>query len=271
MTSPGLFRAERLKQLSAGAKPVLALDTGTPVASLALFARGEIVGETSHRTKSHCADLPLAVADLLRGASLTNRDLGALAVGIGPGSFTGLRVGLSYAKGVVMALGCAIVAVSTLDAIALEALENACDKAEIGGTICVTVDARKGEVYRALYRIVSDGLEKRSVDSVIPIGRLGSELGENPILVGDATANDAAILMADKGQRAVVVDRQSIGRRARMEALIGAARLATGQVDRVHGLEPLYVRPPDAVKPVPAPAAQEGVWSVERKNSSGCI
>ncbi|HXW84287.1 MAG TPA: tRNA (adenosine(37)-N6)-threonylcarbamoyltransferase complex dimerization subunit type 1 TsaB [Candidatus Binataceae bacterium] len=257
--------------MSAGAKPVLALDTGTPVASLALFAGGRIVAHRTRPTTSRGAALPNTVAELLREAHLGLRDLGAVAVGIGPGSFTGLRVGLSYAKGVALATGCALAGIPSLDATALETLETHVNQAPIGAEICAIIDARKGEVYRALYRVVSNGLEKRLADAVIPVGRLGSELGESPILVGDATANDAATVMANRGQRVVVVDRQALDRRARTGALLGAARLALGDTDRIHSLEPLYVRPPDAVRPASAPAAQEGVWSAERKNSSGSM
>src|SRR5271170_7435698 len=124
MTSPALS-VERLLEASAALGPVLGLETGGPVASLGVVARGRIAAVLSRPTVSHCAGLPDAVDEVLAAAGFKLRDLAAIAVGIGPGSFTGLRVGLSYAKGLASALGMAVVGVSSLDAIALCAAREA--------------------------------------------------------------------------------------------------------------------------------------------------
>ena len=86
--------------------------------------------------------MPSAVDELLRAARLSIPDVGAIAVGTGPAFFTGLRIGISYAKGIAMASGCALVGVPGFDAMALAALER--NNIAEGRLVCVVVDARKG-------------------------------------------------------------------------------------------------------------------------------
>jgi tRNA threonylcarbamoyl adenosine modification protein YeaZ len=111
---------------------VLAFDTATDVATSALVADGEVLGERVSRAVTLLED----VDALLRQAGMHTRDLEGLAVGIGPGSFTGVRIGLSTARGLAFALGVPVAGVSTLDALAAGA----------PGAVPV-VDARRREVF----------------------------------------------------------------------------------------------------------------------------
>ncbi|MGC1677464.1 MAG: tRNA (adenosine(37)-N6)-threonylcarbamoyltransferase complex dimerization subunit type 1 TsaB [Candidatus Binataceae bacterium] len=275
MTSRVLFKAENLLSRAAASRPVLGLDTGASPASLALVVNGRIAGEVSRTSTAHGAALAAAVDELLAASGIKPADLGAVAVGIGPGSFTGLRIGVSYAKGIVFAARCAIAGVPSLDAIALAALED--PGARPGMTVCPILDARKGEVYTALYRIVVDGLEKLSQDLVMPLARLITKLAQldqGAILAGDTKANDAAALLQRKGVEAMVPGTRILETRGRYIAALGAARVARGDSDRLDTFEPLYVRPPQAEAARAADASQaitEGVWSAERKNSFGNI
>ncbi|HEY2107772.1 MAG TPA: tRNA (adenosine(37)-N6)-threonylcarbamoyltransferase complex dimerization subunit type 1 TsaB, partial [Candidatus Binataceae bacterium] len=119
MTSQGLFRADFLLRQSRSTGPVLWLETGGPQASLAISSQGRIVATDAPAHSAHGESVVGAIDGLLRRSGLSIRELAAIAVGIGPGSFTGLRIALSYAKGVALATGCAIVGVPTLDALAL--------------------------------------------------------------------------------------------------------------------------------------------------------
>jgi len=273
MTSRVLCRVNRLIEQAAATRPVLGLDTSTSIASLALIAGGRVAGSLQRPATSHGAALPGAVDELLRAANVSIGEVGAIAVGTGPGSFTGLRIGLSYAKGIAMASGCALLGVPGFDAMALSALER--DNAEAGRLVCVVVDARKGEVYAALYRVVADGLEKLSEELVIALEHLASRIAEDVMFVGDDRAKDAAALVESRGHRVAVFDTGMLDLRGVCVAALGGARFARGETDRAASLEPLYIRTPEATfKPTsknPAGIGTEGVWSIERKNSFGSI
>jgi tRNA threonylcarbamoyladenosine biosynthesis protein TsaB len=272
MTSRVLCRVNRLLEIAAETGPVLGLDTSTQIASLGVVAQGRVVGSIARPASSHGAELPAAVDELLSTAGLKLGDLDAIGVGIGPGSFTGLRIGISYAKGLAMASGCAIVGVPGFDAMALAALEG--DNID-PGLIAVVVDARKNEVYAALYRVVADGLEKLTEELVVTLEYLASRITEDVTFVGDAKAKDAAALVGKQGHRVSVSETGSLDLRGIAVAAIGAARFARGEMDRMASLEPLYIRTPEATfKPNvknPAGICTEGVWSIERKNSFGSI
>lgn len=111
---------------------ILAFDTATDLATIALVADGETLGERAMRPQSLLA----GVDDLFSSARLTPSDLSAIVVGTGPGSFTGTRIGLAFARGLAFALDLPVAGVSTLDALAASA-ERAFP----------VVDARRGEVF----------------------------------------------------------------------------------------------------------------------------
>ena len=273
MTSHVLCKVNRLLEQAAATRPVLGLDTSTSIASLALIAHGKVAASMARPVTSHGAAIPGAVDELLSAAGLAIRDLGAIAVGTGPGSFTGLRIGLSYAKGIAMATRCALAGVPSFDAMALAALER--DNTDPGRLVCVVADARKGEVYAALYRVVADGLEKLSEELVITLDHLASRITEDVMFVGDQRAKEAAAVAQSRGHRVALSEAGILDLRGVCVAAIGGARFARGDTDRADSLEPLYIRTPEATfkpaKKYPADIGTEGVWSIERKNSFGSI
>src|ERR1700722_4830527 len=141
MTSRVLCRVNRLLEQAVATRPVLGLDPSTSIASLAVIAGGRVAASVERPVTSHGAALPAAIDEVLATAGLSISGLGAVAVGPGPGSFTGLRIGISYAKGIVMASGCALVGVPGFDAMALAALER--NNIDQGRLVCVVTDARK--------------------------------------------------------------------------------------------------------------------------------
>jgi tRNA threonylcarbamoyladenosine biosynthesis protein TsaB len=273
MTSRVLPRAERLFA-AAATGPVIGIDTAGTAVVLAVVARGRVLAEMSRASASHCAQLPAAVEELLGRAGVGFGDLEGVAVGLGPGSFTGLRVGLSYAKGISLALHCATVGVSTFDAMALAAWECADSVAE-GAIICPVVDARKGEVYAALYRVAADGLEKVTEALVLPLEKLVHQISGEVIFGGDHKARDASELRAAAGRWSAVLEQTELDSRGRFVAALGAQRLSRTQADSPAALEPLYVRSAEATFKPPAAssraAAKEGPWSLETKSSSSSI
>jgi tRNA threonylcarbamoyladenosine biosynthesis protein TsaB len=245
MTSRILCRVEAALAAGAAAGPVLGIDTGGPRADLAVVADGRVLAEASHSVASHGAELPEAVARLLAAAGLTVRELRAIAVGIGPGSFTGLRVGLSYAKGLKLATGCALLGIPSLDTLALTALAES--SVAPGRLICPVLDARKGEVYAALYRTSRDGLEKLSDNLVVALENLAPHLGTDVLLVGDAKAEEACSLAVRAGRQASYLEVTGLALRGRVVAALGGAGVAAGEADNAFVLEPLYVRSAEAI------------------------
>jgi tRNA threonylcarbamoyl adenosine modification protein YeaZ len=193
---------------------VLAFDTATETATSALVSDGEVLGERVSRAVTLLED----VDALLRQGGARPRDLDALAVGIGPGSFTGVRVGLSTARSLAFALGVPVAGVSTLDALAAGA----------PGSVPV-IDARRREVF------VSDGSEPRVLaphDVVVRPGTL--YVGNGAVRYRSILAERGAEIPPDGDERHLP--------RARFHAQLaqdfGPAEL----------VEPLYLRLPDADK-----------------------
>ena len=187
---------------------VLAFDTATDVATSALLDDGEILGERASVAKTLLED----VDALLRRASARPRDLEALVVGTGPGSFTSTRIGLATARGLALALGIEGAGVSTLAALA---------EGSEGGL--PVIDARRGEVF------VPDA------GTVSPVvGAAGGRL-----CVGDGARRYRAVLEAHGGEVPPDDDPRHLPR-----AYIHA-RLA-GTFGPVEAIEPVYVRAPDA-------------------------
>ncbi|HZP45273.1 MAG TPA: tRNA (adenosine(37)-N6)-threonylcarbamoyltransferase complex dimerization subunit type 1 TsaB [Candidatus Binataceae bacterium] len=215
--------------------PVLGIETGTATASLGLVDHGQIRAQLNRELPTHCSGLPDAVAELLRAAALTIPDLAAFAVGLGPGSFTGLRVGLSYAKGLAAASGKPLVGVPSLDAIAMAGAEQGAD----GGIICPVLDGRHGEVYAALYRRSGDALEKLSDDRALPAAQLDLLVADPVLFIGGPAALDATRRMAsvDGSSRAVPYGEL----RGVMVAVAGALALSQGGYQASAALEPRYV------------------------------
>ena len=127
---------------------LLAYDTSGEVLSVALFDGQKVVRELNEMSSvRHSTALAPAIQKLLRKARWNIKDLDCIAVGIGPGSFTGLRVGVTTAKTLAWALGKKLVGVSSLEALALEAGGGR------EGMIAVALDAKKGQVYAGTYRL----------------------------------------------------------------------------------------------------------------------
>jgi tRNA threonylcarbamoyladenosine biosynthesis protein TsaB len=235
--SPGRLLAD-----AAGAGVVLGIDTGGPLGSFGVVADGRLAASASRSSASHGLELPAAVEELLEVAGFRFSELTAIAVAIGPGSFTGLRVGLSYAKGIAAARRIAIVGVSSLDALALCAGSGLAD----GSSIYPLIDARKGEVYTGLYRFVAGALQKSSGDLVVSLAQLVAGLVDGATLVGYLVAQQACSLARANGSRAVLIENAALNLRGSFVAAIGAAKLARKEADVVATLEPLYLRPPAA-------------------------
>ena len=266
MTSHVSFTADRLFEAGAGAGAILGIDTGLRLSTAAVVRGGKVIAESAVSSASHCAGLPGQIAGLLEFAHLSLADLAGLAVGLGPGSYTGLRVGLGYIKGLAAALALPVVGVPSLDAIAYAAAARR--GAPAGSLVCPIVDARRGEVYAALYRVGPDALEKVIDDLVTAPVHLRSHLSGEVLLAGDAQAADAASVLESSEVRIGVLEAGGMAAVGRFVAALGAERIGRGEAELLAMLEPRYVRPVEATfRPARAGSSigTEDLWRPERK------
>jgi len=200
-----------------------------------------IVAEASRRAdRSHAVSLPALVLQVLDEAGIESASVGGLAVSIGPGSFTGLRVGLAFAKGLAWAGRVPLAPVPTLEALAWVA------EAAPGSRVCAAIDARKGEIYAALFTIGPTGAPVRETpDRAWNAHDLAARLPDGTIVVGDADVEYGDVL----GVRAHLRPGATHPPRGGVVARLGAARLRLGGHQPLDALEPVYVRPADATLP----------------------
>jgi len=197
------------------------------------------VEDVYRESRSHTQSLSVLVERVLTAGGVSLDDVDGLAVSIGPGSFTGLRVSLAFAKGVAFAGGVPLAPVSTLEALAWVA------DAAPGETICAALDARKHEVYAAMFAVQAGGPRRLTPDVAESPERLAAELPPACVLVGDAPEAYGDIL----GARATVRPFATHHPRGGVVARLGWQRLVSGQGVNPGELEPVYVRAPDAHLP----------------------
>ena len=222
--------------------PILALDTSTLVSSVAIASSEKLIAELILQTKlTHSEVLMPHIEQILAMTKLEKADLTGIAVSIGPGSFTGLRIGLAAAKGMAYALKIPIVGVSTLAALAYH---YPVPKIYIAPLL----DAQKGNVYTALYRWEKGILQEvqapqvKSFDMVLQDGQV---LDLPVVFVGD-TAQKQAVAIAEAGGNVVPAMPQLLMPRAANVAMLGLSEFAKGKSDHVMNLEPVYIRRSEA-------------------------
>ncbi len=228
---------------------ILALETATAHGSVALLD-GERVVERVYETRGAGA-IPAAEA-LLASENVAPHALDAVAVSVGPGSFTGVRLGVAAGQGIALATGCRLVAVGTLEALAEAARTT--DWGVRGAFVMPLVDARRDEVYASLYRIVEAAEEPKLVwgPETISRPRLVERLArlvperarvDVGVLCGDGAAGLAPFFQGGAGWDAPAV----LGRaRAGAVARVAARRLAQGMWVGAEELQPVYLRKSDA-------------------------
>lgn len=137
---------------------ILCIETGTNTCSVALGQHGNVIDiEESHDiNNNHAKNLTLFIDSILKRQGLKAKDLGAVCVGKGPGSYTGLRIGVSVAKGICYGAGIPLLAVGSLQAMAQGARDMIKDEQDIPALLCPMIDARRMEVYTQLFSVNAD-------------------------------------------------------------------------------------------------------------------
>ena len=213
---------------------ILAFESTAKAASAALVRDGKLVSQYSQCSGlTHSRTLLPMGEDMLKNAELSLDDVDLLAVAHGPGSFTGVRIGVSMVKGLAWAGDKPCVGVSTLEAMAWHGLAA-------GGLICHVMDARRSQVYNALFRIQDGKPVRLTEDRPIALAELADELkafGESAFLIGDG-AELSFHALTDRGVPCVLAPEN-----LRMQSAWGVAMAAQDkQPGSADTLLPVYLR-----------------------------
>jgi tRNA threonylcarbamoyl adenosine modification protein YeaZ len=230
---------------------ILSLETATLTGSVALVdaflpeddssPKAQIIAEFLLNIQStHSERLMPAIHNLLEETSLKIHDIQGIALGLGPGSFTGLRIGVSTVKGLAYALKIPVVGVSTLEALAA----NVPYRSSI---ICPVVDARKKEVYAALF--LGDGsgrITRKSDDWVLSPEELCQRITEKTLFLGNGIEVYGDILQKNLGSRASFAPPELSLPRALNVAKLSLPNFQRGQTLDLFSFTPIYIRRAEA-------------------------
>lgn len=225
---------------------VLAFDTSATVTSVAICAGSTLLAEQEHAGSDRHAEVLLPrVQACLSEAGLALGDIDLVGVGIGPGSFTGVRVGVATAKGLALGLTRPVCGVVSLEALALAALQS-------GNLLAPLLDAFKGEVFGALYRVTSSGLSLElapfHADPASARAKLEAAAAGQPLtLFGGGLRRYQDVFGAVDGAR--LLDASFDAPRARFVAQLALGALERDELPDAAALTPLYLRDSDAQLP----------------------
>lgn len=253
--------------------PLLAIETSTPVTRVAVLdARtGARLAGAEAIAERHSSNLLRLCVEATGAAGTTIARLGAIACGAGPGSFTGLRVGLSAAKGLAMPRGLPLVVVSSLEALAIDMAGALPGAGAPGALLIPCIDAGKGQIFAAAFGPAQDGAKDANEQpgGTTWASRLDALTAEVSVLpealwelVGALLPADRIAILAGPGAERYR-DRllSALRGRAQLAAVAGPTaeavgrrgleRLARGELDDLAGVVPSYGRAPDITRPGP--------------------
>lgn len=220
---------------------ILGIDTSTPIGSVALIDGENIVAEhTLNIVQAHSSRLMPAIDTVLKWGDITPDALDGCAVGIGPGSFTGVRIGVATAKSLCYAVDKPIVGVSTLEAIAFNLRWT-------DGFVCPILDARRSEIYGSIFH-GGAAWQRLTDDLCLPIDAFLDELNNHTqpdsaiTFVGDGLAIYGNAIRERLGEAARFAEAIFNVPRGATVAKLGAQRLKEGDSDSYWTLVPNYVR-----------------------------
>ncbi|HEX9896478.1 MAG TPA: tRNA (adenosine(37)-N6)-threonylcarbamoyltransferase complex dimerization subunit type 1 TsaB [Dehalococcoidales bacterium] len=217
---------------------LVAIDTSTDIASLALVKDRVTLAELTWRSgQNHTTQLLPNLAHLLKLVGLDTSVLTSVIVAKGPGSFNGLRVGISTAKGLAFSLNIPIVGVSSLE---VEAYQYA----TTGLPICPVFNASRGEIATALYQRQANGWRQVEGERITTVEKLCVEIKEKTLFCGEYLPAISSQLVSRLAEKAVIASPTTDVRRASYLAELGMLKIAAGELDNVATLQPVYLRRP---------------------------
>ncbi len=221
---------------------ILAIDTATMVSSVAVADEKKLLAELTVQTRlTHSETLLPHIQQVLQMAGVEKKQLSAVAISLGPGSFTGLRIGLAAAKAIAYGLNIPIIGISTTEALAWHYPVP-------GVKIVPFIDAQKGNVYSAVYSWQGDGFQEESPVQVYSLAEALELCGNQQgavMAVGDMVQKKL-VGREDLPANLQIPPSHMVMPRAANVAMAGVKRLIAGETDSVMNLEPVYIRRSEA-------------------------
>ena len=221
---------------------VVGIETSTPQTSVAIGSEQGIVAQMSVAGRARQEAAAPALQQLLRWSGTDLAKVGGVAVGVGPGLFTGLRVGVETAKTLAQVLGVPIVGLTSLDVLAVAVRHSP-------GRICAVIDGHRGEVFWSLYEPVPGGVVRETEHAVDTPDRLIAELLAVPgdvLLVGDGAILYRHEIERELGGRVGFASATHAHPQAAQLVELAAPRFLREEHDRLFDVVPVYLRKSDA-------------------------
>ena len=221
---------------------ILAVDTSATAASVAVAEENKLIGEFSINTAlTHSQTLMPMVDELLKNTGVSVNDIDAVAVNAGPGSFTGVRIGVAAVKGIAFPKNLPCVSVSTLESMAYNMLGNDC-------IVCSVMDARCSQVYNALFRVKGCTVTRMTDDRALSLTDLKNELqniNEKVVLVGDGAVLCSKFL-GEELENIMLAPFNNRIQTASSVAYAAFEKINNGETVKADELMPVYLRLPQA-------------------------
>ena len=230
---------------------ILGIESSTKTGSVAVVSDDGVIGQYSLNIEvTHSERLMATVDRVLKDTGLRIADIDGFAIAIGPGSFTGLRIGLATVKGLALATNKPLAAVPTLQALAWNLPYSAYP-------ICPLLDARKNEVYAAMYRFEGTALVHLMAEAVITLSQLADRISGKTLFTGEASHLFRDNIEKIFGDRALFAPPSATLPSAATVAEIGLTMIRSGKQADPDSLTPMYIRRPEA----------EVVWEKRTRSS----
>ncbi len=224
---------------------VLALDTTAVTATVALLDDEKVLGVSSiHNKLTHSEKLLPMIDELLKNAGYTVDDVELIGVSKGPGSFTGVRIGIATVKGLAFATGASIAGVSSLEALAENFRFSSCEPCE-QVVLCPSMDARRNELYNALFLYDGTEIKRLTPDRAISCEELYEELKtiNSKILINGDGAEKAFDYFKSQDKDNIVLSPQILLRQNAVSVgKLAYKKYLSGLTESVNEIAPLYLR-----------------------------
>jgi tRNA threonylcarbamoyladenosine biosynthesis protein TsaB len=219
---------------------ILSINTSTKQYSVAVMKDEIVSGEyILPSSPSHFSNLMPSIDDLLVKVGLVPQNIDALIVALGPGSFTGIRIGLSVAKGFSESLNIPICGIHTLVAMASQL-------SYLHEDICPLITSRKGEVFTAIFKWSANGsLVRRKDDTCLKVNDLSSIIENKTIFIGNDFSNQGPIVQKQFGENHLLAPANLWNLKASSLGILGLKKLQKSGSDNVNELTPIYLRGAD--------------------------